>query len=222
MTMNVTIFLGSGSDFDVIKDGLEILKEFGVPFDLEVTSAHRSPERTLRLVREAEEKGTEVFIAVAGKAAHLAGVVAAHTVRPVIGVPVESAALAGMDALLSTVQMPKGIPVATVALGKAGGANAALLAVQILALHDAGLRKKLAAHRKTMAEEVEAIPGVVLFHAGTAVVDGKYRTNGGRVLDVCASEATLDETMTKIYSAVGKIYFEAMHFRRDIGAERED
>jgi len=154
--MNVTIFLGSGSDFDVIKDGLEILKEFGVPFDLEVTSAHRSPERTLKLVREAEEKGAEVFIAVAGKAAHLAGVVAAHTVRPVIGVPVESAALAGMDALLSTVQMPKGIPVATVALGKTGGANAALLAVQILALNDAGLRKKLTAHRKTMAEEVEA------------------------------------------------------------------
>jgi len=155
LTMNVTIFLGSGSDFDVIKDGLAILKEFGVPFDLEVTSAHRSPERTLKLVREAEEKGTEVFIAVAGKAAHLAGVVAAHTVRPVIGVPVESASLAGMDALLSTVQMPKGIPVATVALGKAGGANAALLAVQILALNDAGLRKKLAAHRKKMAEEVE-------------------------------------------------------------------
>jgi phosphoribosylaminoimidazole carboxylase PurE protein len=155
--MNVTLFLGSGSDFDVIKDGLEILKEFGVPFDLEVTSAHRSPERTLRLVRKAEEKGTEVFIAVAGKAAHLAGVVAAHTIRPVIGVPVESAALAGMDALLSTVQMPKGIPVATVTLGKTGGANAALLAVQILALNDAGLRKKLTAHRKKMAEEVEAI-----------------------------------------------------------------
>ena len=155
--MNVTVFLGSGSDFDVIKDGLEILKEFGVPFDLEVTSAHRSPERTLKLIRKAEEKGTEVFIAVAGKAAHLAGVVAAHTVRPVIGVPVESPVLAGMDALLSTVQMPKGIPVATVTLGRTGGANAALLAVQILALTDAGLRKKLAAHRKKMAEEVEAI-----------------------------------------------------------------
>jgi 5-(carboxyamino)imidazole ribonucleotide mutase len=153
--MNVTIYLGSGSDFEVIKDGLEILKEFGVPFDLEVTSAHRSPVRTLKLVREAEEKGTEVFIAIAGKAAHLAGVVAAHTIRPVIGVPVESAGLAGMDALLSTVQMPKGIPVATVAIGKTGGANAALLAVQILALNDAGLRKKLAAHRKKMAEDVE-------------------------------------------------------------------
>jgi 5-(carboxyamino)imidazole ribonucleotide mutase len=93
---------------------------------------------------------------VAGKAAHLAGVVAAHTVRPVIGVPVEGGALSGMDALLSTVQMPKGIPVATVALGKAGGANAALLAVEILAVGDAGLREKLVAHRKKMAEKVEA------------------------------------------------------------------
>ena len=154
--MNVTIFLGSESDFGVIQDGLLVLKEFGVPFDIEVTSAHRSPERTLKLVREADEKGTDVFIAVAGKAAHLAGTVAAHTVRPVIGVPVESAELEGMDALLSTVQMPRGIPVATVALGKAGGTNAALLAIQILALNDTGLRKKLTAHRKTMAEEVEA------------------------------------------------------------------
>ena len=154
--MSVTIFLGSESDFDVIKDGLDILKEFGVPFTLEVTSAHRSPERTLRLVREAEESGTAVFIAVAGKAAHLAGVVAAHTVRPVIGVPVESAGLGGMDALLSTVQMPKGIPVATMALGKTGGANAALLAVEILALGDAALREKLVAHRKKMAAKVEA------------------------------------------------------------------
>lgn len=154
MTMSVTVFLGSESDFEVIKDGLDILKEFGVPFSLEVTSAHRSPERTLRLVRDAEKAGTAVFIAVAGKAAHLAGVVAAHTVRPVIGVPVESAALAGLDALLSTVQMPKGIPVATVALGKAGGANAALLAVEILALGDPGLGDKLLAHRKKMAAGV--------------------------------------------------------------------
>ncbi len=154
--MSVTVFLGSESDFEVIEGGLDILKDFGVPFTLEVTSAHRSPERTLRLVREAEERGTAVFIAVAGKAAHLAGVVAAHTVRPVIGVPVEGGALSGMDALFSTVQMPKGIPVATVALGKAGGANAALLAVEILALGDAGLRDKLVAHRKKMAEKVEA------------------------------------------------------------------
>ncbi len=154
--MSVTVFLGSDSDFEVIEGGLDILKDFGVPFTLEVTSAHRSPERTLRLVREAEERGTAVFIAVAGKAAHLAGVVAAHTVRPVIGVPVEGGALSGMDALFSTVQMPKGIPVATVALGKAGGANAALLALEILAVGDAGLREKLVAYRKKMADKVEA------------------------------------------------------------------
>jgi phosphoribosylaminoimidazole carboxylase PurE protein len=156
VTVSVTVFLGSESDFDVIEGGLEILKDFGVPFTLEVTSAHRSPERTLRLVKEAEARGTAVFIAVAGKAAHLAGVVAAHTVRPVIGVPVEGGALAGMDALFSTVQMPKGIPVAAVALGKTGGANAALLAVEILAIGDAGLREKLVAYRKKMAEKVEA------------------------------------------------------------------
>jgi len=154
--MTVMIFLGSESDLDTIADTLNILKEFGVSFGLEVTSAHRSPGRTLGLVKEAEEKGAEIFIAVAGKAAHLAGVVAAHTIRPVIGVPVESAALAGMDALFSTVQMPKGIPVATMALGKAGGANAALLAIEILALKDKGLREKLVAYRTKMAAKVEA------------------------------------------------------------------
>jgi 5-(carboxyamino)imidazole ribonucleotide mutase len=154
--MSVAVFMGSDSDFEMLRDGLGILKEFGVPFTVEVTSAHRTPERTIRLIREAEEAGVEVFIAAAGKAAHLAGVVAAHTVRPVIGVPVESAALAGMDALFSTVQMPKGIPVATVALGKAGGSNAALLAVQILAVKDPALRRKLEESRRRMAEDVEA------------------------------------------------------------------
>ncbi|HEK86282.1 MAG: 5-(carboxyamino)imidazole ribonucleotide mutase [Candidatus Saccharicenans sp.] len=153
--MKVTIFLGSDSDFEVIKDGLEILKEFGLSFNLEVTSAHRTPERTVRLIKEAEEKGTRVFIAVAGKAAHLPGVVASQTVLPVIGVPVESQALAGLDALLSIVQMPKGIPVATVALGKTGGANAALLAISILAASDEELREKLRAYRQKMAEKVE-------------------------------------------------------------------
>lgn len=154
--MKVAIFLGSESDFGTIEEALAILREFGVPFGFEVTSAHRSPERTLRLVKSSEAAGTEVFIAVAGKAAHLAGVVAAHTLKPVIGVPVESDALAGMDALFSTVQMPKGIPVATMALGKHGGANAAILAVEILALKDEGLRAKLAAHRAGMAAKVEA------------------------------------------------------------------
>lgn len=153
--MSVTIFLGSDSDFEVIKEGLDILKEFGVPFNLEVTSAHRSPERTVRLIKEAEASGTKLFIAVAGKAAHLPGVVASHTILPVIGVPVESQALAGLDALLSIVQMPKGIPVATVALGKAGGANAALLAISMLAISDGNLAEKLKAYRQKMAEKVE-------------------------------------------------------------------
>jgi phosphoribosylaminoimidazole carboxylase PurE protein len=154
--MTVMIFLGSESDAATMADAFGVLKEFGVPYGLEVTSAHRSPERTLRLVKTAEEAGAEIFIAVAGKAAHLAGVVAAHTVKPVIGVPVESDALAGMDALFSTVQMPKGIPVATMALGKHGGTNAAILAVEILALRDAGLRDKLRDFRARMAEKVEA------------------------------------------------------------------
>lgn len=153
--MSVTIFLGSDSDFEIIREGLDVLKEFGVPFNLEVTSAHRSPERTFRLIKEAEASGTKVFIAVAGKAAHLPGVVASHTILPVIGVPVESQTLAGLDALLSIVQMPKGIPVATVALGKAGGANAALLAVSILAISDGNLAEKLRAYRQKMAEKVE-------------------------------------------------------------------
>jgi len=154
--MNVMIFLGSESDFEVIEDAVKTFKDFGVSFALEVSSAHRSPDRTLKLVRDAEAHGAEVFIAVAGKAAHLAGVVAAHTVRPVIGVPVESAAVAGLDALLSTVQMPKGVPVATMALGKHGGANAALLAIEILALRDERLRRKLLDHRVRMAAAVEA------------------------------------------------------------------
>lgn len=154
--MKVMIFLGSESDAGTIEDALKVLADFGVPYGIEVTSAHRSPERTLRLVRSSEDAGAEVFVAVAGKAAHLAGVVAAHTVKPVIGVPVESEALAGLDALLSTVQMPKGIPVATMALGKHGGTNAAILAIEILALHDQELGKKLVAHRARMAEKVEA------------------------------------------------------------------
>ncbi|MGA2586621.1 MAG: 5-(carboxyamino)imidazole ribonucleotide mutase [Candidatus Aminicenantales bacterium] len=153
--MDVAIFIGSESDFDIVKDALETLKKLEVSFALEITSAHRSPERTLKLVRKYEAEGAEVFIAVAGKAAHLAGVVASHTVRPVIGVPVESGGLGGLDALLSTIQMPKGIPVATMGTGKAGATNAALLAVEILGLKKPGLRKKLQEERKRMAVQVE-------------------------------------------------------------------
>jgi len=153
--MQVMIFIGSDSDHEIVAEAMDILREFGVAADLEVTSAHRSPERTLSLVRRAEAAGVEVFIAVAGKAAHLAGVVASHTVRPVIGVPVDSGGLGGLDALLSTVQMPKGVPVAGMGLGKTGASNAALLAVQILGLKDKGLRDKLTDYKAKMAVQVE-------------------------------------------------------------------
>jgi len=153
--MQVMVFIGSESDSEVVADAREILREFGVDHAVEVTSAHRSPERTVRLVRQAEADGAEVFIAVAGKAAHLAGIVAAHTAHPVIGVPVESGGLGGLDALLSTVQMPKGVPVAAMGLGKTGASNAAYLAVQILGLKDKNLRAKFLEHKKKMADKVE-------------------------------------------------------------------
>jgi phosphoribosylaminoimidazole carboxylase PurE protein len=153
--MDVAIFIGSESDQEIVKDALGLLDQFGVSYELEVTSAHRSPERTRRLIQASEEKGARVFIAVAGRAAHLAGFVAAHTVAPVIGVPVESPGLGGLDALLSTVQMPKGVPVATMGLGRAGGSNAALLAVAILSLKNPRLKKKLENYRKSLAAQVE-------------------------------------------------------------------
>jgi len=153
--VKLCIFLGSESDFPIVEGALEVLKEFKVDYVMEVTSAHRTPARTQRLIKDFEQQGGQIFIAVAGKAAHLAGVVAAHTTLPVIGVPVGSSALSGMDALFSTVQMPKGIPVACMGIGKSGAANAALLAVQILSLQDAELRKKMRAAREKMAEQVE-------------------------------------------------------------------
>jgi len=153
--VKVCIFLGSESDYPVVEGALEVLKEFDVEYVMEVTSAHRTPARTQRLIKEFEQQGAQIFIALAGKAAHLAGVVAAHTTRPVIGVPVGSSALSGMDALFSTVQMPKGVPVACMGIGKSGAANAALLAVQILSLQDASLQKKMRTAREKMAEQVE-------------------------------------------------------------------
>lgn len=153
--MEIAIFIGSDSDYEFTKEALEILKRFQVSFSLEVTSAHRSPERTVNLIRSSEKAGAKVFIAVAGKAAHLAGFVAAHTVRPVIGVPVRSSGLNGFDALLSTVQMPKGVPVATMGLGKSGAANAVLLAVQILSIHNSSLEEKMREYRKEVASKVE-------------------------------------------------------------------
>lgn len=154
--MKVAFFIGSESDLDVIKGALSIFKEFGVSFSLEVTSAHRSPERTKKLILDSEEQGAEIFICAAGKAAHLAGVVASHTAYPVIGVPLGGSELDGLDALLSTVQMPKGVPVACMGIGKHGAINAALLAVQILSLKDESLREKYGQYKIRMAESVEA------------------------------------------------------------------
>jgi phosphoribosylamine--glycine ligase len=151
----VLILMGSASDAPVMQAAVEALKQFDIPCDMTVASAHRSPARVQRLVEEAPARGVGVFIVGAGAAAHLAGVVAAHTTRPVIGVPIDSSALKGLDALLATVQMPPGVPVATMAVGKPGATNAGILAAQILARADAGLAAKLDAYKKTLAEKVE-------------------------------------------------------------------
>lgn len=153
---HVVIIMGSQSDEPTIAPCADILRELGVPFVMTVSSAHRTPERTEALVAREEAAGARVFICAAGMAAHLAGAVAARTLRPVIGIPVTGSSLGGMDALLSTVQMPPGFPVATVALDKAGARNAAWLAAQILALEDAALADRLAAARAKMREAVIA------------------------------------------------------------------
>lgn len=151
----VLIVMGSESDLPVMEEGAKVLADFGVPCELHISSAHRSPQRTAALAAEAAGRGIRVIIAGAGMAAHLAGVVAAETVLPVIGVPIGGGALNGVDALYSTVQMPGGIPVATMAIGKAGARNAGILAAQILALGDPALTGRLKAFREAMAREVE-------------------------------------------------------------------
>lgn len=151
----VSIIMGSRSDYDVMKSCADTLEAFGVQYELIISSAHRSPERTKDYIAKAEAKGAQVFIAAAGMAAHLAGVLASKTIRPIIGVPMKGGAMDGMDAMLSTVQMPSGMPVATVALGKAGAVNAAYLAMQILALDNEELRMKLQEDRIAKAKQVE-------------------------------------------------------------------
>ena len=150
----VAVLLGSDSDWETVTQTAETLKKFGVAFEVRVCSAHRTPDAAAEFAKSAAARGLKVIIAAAGSAAHLAGVLAAHSTLPVIGVPLKGDALDGLDALLATVQMPAGIPVATVALGKAGAINAALLAIQILALHDSGLQAKFAAHKATLAKKV--------------------------------------------------------------------
>lgn len=151
----VSIIIGSKSDYDVMSECVKTLEKFDVKFELIISSAHRSPERTKEYVKGAEIRGAEVFIAAAGMAAHLAGAVAAITTKPVIGVPMANSALNGMDALLSTVQMPGGMPVATVAIGKAGAVNSAYLAIQILAINDKSLYVKLIEDRAKKVKQVE-------------------------------------------------------------------
>ena len=155
-TIDVLILMGSDSDAAVMSAAGEALTEFGLTWEMTVASAHRSPARVMRLLDEAPGRGVKVFIVGAGAAAHLAGVVAAHTTMPVIGVPIDSSALKGMDALLSTVQMPPGVPVATVAIGKPGATNAGVLAAQMIALGDPALASKLVAYKKKLAEKVDA------------------------------------------------------------------
>ncbi|MBQ3674605.1 MULTISPECIES: 5-(carboxyamino)imidazole ribonucleotide mutase [unclassified Campylobacter] len=139
----VSIIMGSKSDFEVVNETAKILKENGVAYEMIISSAHRSPKRTSEYVTNAEKKGAQVFICAAGMAAHLAGAVAANTTKPVIGIPMSGGVSGGVDALYSTVQMPSGMPVATLAIGKAGAKNAAFLAMQILALSDEKIAKKL-------------------------------------------------------------------------------
>lgn len=151
----VSILMGSKSDYGVMEECAKTLEKFGVMYEVVVSSAHRSPDRTHQYVKNAEAKGAQVFIAAAGMAAHLAGVVASLTTKPVIGVPMKGGVMEGMDALLSTVQMPGGMPVATVAIGSAGAVNSAYLAMQILALVDEELAAKLKEDRILKAKKVE-------------------------------------------------------------------
>jgi phosphoribosylamine--glycine ligase len=155
-SVHVLILMGSDSDAPVMQGAVDILRELGIPAEMTVASAHRSPERVMRLVREAPGRGVKMFIVGAGAAAHLAGVVAAHTTMPVIGVPIDSSALKGLDALLSTVQMPPGVPVATVSIGKPGATNAGVLAAQILGVGDPAIAGRLDAYKKKLADRVEA------------------------------------------------------------------
>jgi len=151
----VGIVMGSDSDYGVMKPAADILKKFGVPFEITVASAHRTPHRAVNFVKNLEKKGAKVLIAGAGHAAHLAGALAGHTILPIIGVPIDSSALNGMDALLATVQMPPGVPVATMAIGKSGAKNAGIFAVQILSASDTGLQQMLRDYKQEMADQVE-------------------------------------------------------------------
>ena len=153
----IGILMGSKSDQEVMTEAARILEQFAVPYEMKVLSAHRAPKKTAEYAATAEERGLQAIIAGAGAAAHLAGALASHTILPIIGVPIGSSPLKGLDALLATVQMPAGIPVATVAIGKAGARNAALLAIQILSRSDPALVRKLKEGRRKMLRAIQKI-----------------------------------------------------------------
>lgn len=152
----VAIVMGSDSDLEIMQEAAKALDDFAIPYEIDITSAHRSPRRTSEFSRGASKRGIKIIIAGAGGAAHLAGVIAAETTLPVIAVPIASTPLNGFDSLLAMVQMPAGIPVATVAIGKPGATNAGILAAQMLGIHDEGIAAKLAAHKEKLVEGVES------------------------------------------------------------------
>jgi phosphoribosylaminoimidazole carboxylase PurE protein len=151
----VGILMGSDSDLPIMEEAAKVLKEFDIPYEITISSAHRSPKRTSDYAKNAADRGIKIIIAGAGSAAHLAGFIAAETILPVIGVPIDSSSLKGMDALLSTVQMPGGVPVAAMAIGKAGAKNAGIFAAQILATSDKDIQAKLRAYKEKQANDVE-------------------------------------------------------------------
>ena len=153
----ISIIMGSVSDLETVREGIGLLKQFKVAFEVRVLSAHRTPKELVSFVEGASRKGVKVFIAAAGGAAALAGVVAAHTILPVIGIPIETKSLKGLDSLLSTVQMPPGVPVASMAIGSAGAKNAAIFALEILGTSDKKVHSKLVAYKKEMAAKIKTI-----------------------------------------------------------------
>ena len=155
MRKAISIIMGSKSDLETVNQAIALLKEFRISFELKVLSAHRQPERLVKYIKQASENGTKIFIAAAGKAAALPGVIAAHTSLPVIGVPIETKSLKGLDSLLSIVQMPAGVPVGCMAIGKSGAKNAALFALQILALNDQKIAKKLISYKRRLSNPVK-------------------------------------------------------------------
>lgn len=157
MRKSISIIMGSQSDLETVNEAISLLKEFNADFEVKVLSAHRTPKELAKYVEESSEKGTKVFIAAAGGAAALAGVVAAHTTLPVIGIPMETSSLKGLDSLLSTVQMPAGIPVASMAIGKAGAKNAAIFALEILGVADMKIRSKLVEYKEEMRHKIKKL-----------------------------------------------------------------